>query len=223
MMPGWVIVDVRDEAALVSALQEMWRGSGWVARVTFAAKKSSRAVTVASPDRASATRSPKWPDVLTDWSEIHGEPLFPDDLLTAAAEATAWNGANAIACFAEPRDGVASVAWYRGQKAGSPSEFALELFEHVGGAAVAWSPEAELGRPGDGSMRVRGAKLGKKVAGLFVEGADLALLDRMVGTSRPTAETLARRAFASVLGFEPPGFVEINQLVSAAPRKEVGE
>jgi len=144
-------------------------------------------------------RPPRWPDVLSDWHDIYGDPLFPDHALPVLAEALSALGAEALALHADNGLVGATVAWYE--------KGALALYEHVGSATVSWTEADGLGRPPDGTLR--------SAAAGFV-------LDRIALQNKANGEALLDRALHRILAHDPPPFEELAGMVVTAPPEMVG-
>lgn len=213
-MHTWLVVEAAHGALLPVAVERAWRGgAAAVAEVLLPARKGRGALLFAWPaaEPAAARGQPRWPDVLCDWSEIHEEPLFPGAALALLAEDLSGLGADVLLVHAEPGLARATVAWYE--------KGALTLYEHVGGATVAWSEADGLGRPLDASRASNAALAGRALASA---DRDLFVLDRIDGANRATGEALLDRAFHRLLAADPPPFDELAGVVATAPRRRVG-
>ncbi|HEU5055017.1 MAG TPA: hypothetical protein VFU21_00770 [Kofleriaceae bacterium] len=192
-----MVVEAAHANLLAAAVGRAWRGgAAEVVRLALpAGRGKSRELLFAWGDGAPPVRTPRWPEVLIDWHDIHGDPLFPGDALPVLAEELSALGAEALALHAEPGLAGATVAWYeRG---------ALALYEHVGSATVSWTEADGLGRPPDGTLR--SAAVG------FV-------LDRIALQNRANGEALLERALHRILAHDPPPFDELAGMVVTAPR-----
>lgn len=195
-MFAWVVIEAEHAGLLPAAVGRAWRGGAAnVARAALPARKGTRELLfiTAEPGQAVA-RAPRWPDVLTDWHDIYGDALFPDDALPVLAEALSSLGADALALHADHGLAGATVAWY--------AKGALSLYEHVGGATVAWNEADGLGRPADGTLSTA-------VAGF--------VLDRIELQNRATGEALLDRALYRFLAADPPPFDQLAGIVATAP------
>src|SRR5262249_16721271 len=106
-----------------------------------------------------------------------------------------------------------TTAWYRKGK--------IAELEHVGAAQVAWTPDAGLGRPFDGSNRAVGAQVGRRVAELVGDERTANLMDRLQGTSLAVGEAILRSAFLRILGTDPPPMDELAGQVATAPARRL--
>ncbi len=188
-MLDWLAVRPAHEAILMQAIPRAWTG-GPIAIASLAG-----AIVVTS-EGARPRRPPRWPDVLVEWAEIYEERLFATDVAPVLAEEVSALGADALAAHADPGFARAGVGWYE--------KGALALYEHVGGASVAWSPDGGLGRPADssaGSMFASRGRLGGALAG------------------EAGGELLLARAFLRLLGTDPPPIDQLAGLVAQAPTK----
>jgi hypothetical protein len=197
-MHAWVVVEAEHAGLVSSALARAWRGRAALTRLALPARRGSRELLFAWPESAEAIRPPRWPEVLSDWHDIYGDPLFPGDALPVLAEELSALGAEALALHAEPGLARATVAWYE--------KGALALYEHVGSATVSWTEADGLGRPPDGTLR--------SAAAGFV-------LDRIALQNRANGEALLDRALHRILAHDPPPFEELAGMVVTAPRLEL--
>jgi hypothetical protein len=200
----WTVVEQERQAVLVEAISRAWRGGhGVVCTLEVPARGRPRPLLVAWAEGARAARSPRWPDLLGDWSDIHEEPIFPSPEAPVLAEEVSALGADAFVCHAAPGLGQATVGWYE--------KGALIAYEHVGAATVSFTPDDGLGRPFDGS-----------VAQLLTRGArrllpDENVLERIEKTNAAVGEHLIARAFLRLLDVDPPPIDELAGLVARAP------
>ncbi|HUS64023.1 MAG TPA: hypothetical protein VMZ28_05745 [Kofleriaceae bacterium] len=198
-MFSWVVVEAEHGKLLPPALALAWGSGAEVARVALPARKALRELLfVAAPPGQRPLRAPRWPDVLTDWHDIYGDALFPDDALPVLAEALSSLGADALALHADHGLAGATVAWY--------AKGALSLYEHVGGSTVAWNEEDGLGRPPDGT---------------FTGAVTSFVLDRIALQNRATGEALLVRALHRFLAADPPPFDDLAGRVATAPRASI--
>jgi hypothetical protein len=216
-MYSWVVVELEQAGLLPAALARAWQGGGAeAAHVDLPARKEPRVLVFTSADPAGGTpaarRPPRWPDLLTDWSDIYSEPLFPDDAMPVLAEEISAMGADALLVHAAPGVAGATVAWYeRG---------ALSRYEHVGGATVSWAEGEGLGRPSEGGGRGMAVAGARKLAGAVGTDRDEFILDRIEQSARATGEALIERALYRFLAADPPPFDELAGLIArAAPRR----
>jgi hypothetical protein len=200
---SWVVVEAEHAGLVSPALGRAWKGgaSAAVARLAVPVRRGERELLFLWPEPAAPAlvRPPRWPDVLCDWHDIYGDPLFPDDALPALAEALSALGAEALALHADHGLAGATIAWYE--------KGALAHCEHVGSATVSWNEADGLGRPPDGTLR--------SAAAGFV-------LDRIALQNRATGEALLDRALHRILGHDPPPFEELAGMVVTAPHQVVG-
>ena len=202
-MHAWVVVEAEHRALFPAALARAWKGGGAAraARLALPARRGQRELLFVWPDPPAPplVRPPRWPDVLSDWHDIYGDPLFPDDALPVLAEALSALGAEALALHADHGLAGATVAWYE--------KGALALYEHVGSATVSWTEADGLGRPPDGTLR--------SAAAGFV-------LDRIALQNKANGEALLDRALHRILAHDPPPFEELAGMVVTAPCEMVG-
>jgi hypothetical protein len=197
----WTVVEHARREVLVRALSRGWRdGQAVLCDLVVPHEKQPRTLCVAWAEGASAMRKPRWPDLLTDWSDIHEDALFPSAEAPVLAEEVSGLGADAFICHGQPGLSRATVGWYE--------KGALTAYEHVGSATVSWTPGGGLGRPFDGS-----------VAQLLARGAkallpDETVLDRIEKTNAAVGELLIRRAFLRLLDDDPPPIDELHGLLA---------
>ena len=109
-MHAWVVVEAEHAGLVSSALARAWRGGAALTRLALPARRGSRELLFAWPESAEAIRPPRWPEVLSDWHDIYGDPLFPGDALPVLAEELSALGAEALALHAEPEPASGDVA-----------------------------------------------------------------------------------------------------------------
>lgn len=211
-MIEWLLINNEaGQAAQADTLRRLlgraWRGSARAALLRVTEK--ARPVLVLSPEGATALREPRWPDVLSDWSDIYEERLFPSPLLPVAGEVLSEQGAECLALHADlgapsgPRGGI---AWYE--------KGALVELEQVGQAAVAWRPGQPLSRPAAGGARSQLAGLGRAMA---KTQAEQGLYERVESGLAATTEQVLERALLRLLGTDPPPLNELAAAVLRAP------
>jgi len=141
-MFAWVVIREDNSDVLTAAVARAWTGAASVAHLELPAKranKPAKRIVIVAPEVAHAKRSPRWPDVLAEWSDINEEPLFPGAELPVLAEELSSLGAQALCVHGGPGLTQATAAWFdRG---------ALVGYEHLGGTPVIWEPDGGLGRP----------------------------------------------------------------------------
>jgi hypothetical protein len=205
-MYAWLVVEVEQAVLLNAAVGRAWRaGAAEAVDVGLPAHKATRLLSFAwAAGDPAPRRAPRWPELLVEWSDIYGEPLFPGDAMPVLAEEISAMGADALLIHVAPGLAGATIGWFeRG---------ALSSYEHVGGATVAWSEADGLGRPPDGgSVAVSGAR---KLAGAAGSAKDEFVLDRIAQTARATGEALVHRALFRFLAADPPPFDELTGLLA---------
>jgi hypothetical protein len=208
----WVVVPGEARDLLGRAVSTAWRGgAAIVAPFAWTAKRASKPIAVAWPDAGvSARRTPRWPELLADWSDIHEEKLFPGDACPVLAEDVSGLGVDAVAIHGAPGLKGATVAWY--------ARGAMISYEHVGQSTVSWEPDAGLGRPYDGSTASLLAMGGRKLADAVGSVGDAALMDRIENTNRAIGEVLIERALRRMLDADPPAPAELAGLLVRAPQ-----
>lgn len=210
-MIEWLFVAGDYPPDLNRRLAVAWRGSALVSVLRLTAK--ARPCTVIEPEAITARRLPRWPDVLTDWTDIYEEPLFPGPALPVAAEVLSETGAEALALFADlghpsgPRGGV---AWYH--KGG------LSEFEQVGNAAVAWQKGQPLSRPRVHDARAQLAALGRSVAS---SDRDAGLYERVESSRLVTTEAILARALLRLTDADPPPLNALAEVLQRGGRARV--
>jgi hypothetical protein len=192
-----VVIEAAHAGLVPAALGRVWSGGALAAvRLALPARRGERELLFLWPEtEPSLRRSARWPEVLVDWQEIHGDALFPGQPLPLLAEGLSGLGAEALALHADHGLAGATVAWYE--------KGALALYEHVGSATVAWTEEGGLGRPAEGGLAMAAASF---------------VLDRIALQNRASGEALLRRALHRFLAAEPPAFEELAGMVATAPR-----
>ena len=202
-MHSWVVVEAEHAGLLEAAIGRVWKpgATAAAARLSLPARRGERELLFLWPEPPAPAliRPPRWPDVLSDWHDIYGDPLFPDDALPVLAEALSALGAEALALHADHGLAGATVAWYE--------KGALALYEHVGSATVSWTEADGLGRPPDGT-------LGSAAAGF--------VLDRIALQNRANGEALLDRALHRILAHDPPPFDQVAGMVATAQHHTVG-
>ena len=145
-MFAWVVIREENCDVLPPAIARAWTGGAQVAHLELPAKranKPAKRIVIVAPEVAHAKRTPRWPDVLGEWSDINEEALFPSGELPVLAEELSALGAQTLCVHGGPGFAQATVAWYeRG---------ALVGYEHVGGTPVIWDPDGGLGRTLEGA------------------------------------------------------------------------
>lgn len=210
-MIEWLFISGEYPADLNRRLSAVWRGSALVSVLRVTAK--ARPCTVVLPESVTALRKPRWPDVLSDWTDIYEEPLFPGPALPAAGEALSETGAECLALFADlghpsgPRGGI---AWYH--KGG------LSEFEQVGNAAVAWQKGQPLSRPRVHDARAQLASLGRAVAST---DRDAGLYDRVESSRAVTTESILARALLRLTAADPPPINELAEVLGRGGRTRI--
>jgi hypothetical protein len=207
-MLQWLFISGEYPPDLDRRLAKVWRGSAWVSVLRLTAK--ARPCTVIEPEVATALQKPRWPDVLTDWTDIYEEPLFPSALLPVGGELLSETGAESLALFADlghPGGARGGVAWY--QKGG------LLEFEQVGTAAVAWQKGQPLSRPKVHDARASLAALGRSVAD---NQRDVGLYDRVESSRAVTAEAILARALLRLTAADPPPVNELAEILHRGGR-----
>jgi hypothetical protein len=199
----WLCVRSEHRAPVHNALARAWRGGAVVVA-------DLPPLTFFWPDGAAARRAPTWPDVLDDWKDIYDEKLFTSDPVPVLAEEASGLGAEVLVVSAELGFAQATTAWYR--------KGALAEYEHVGGGAqVAWTPDAGLGRPFDGSRRTMTASASRRLSELLGADGFASTFERLEKTSKAAGEAVLFHAFVRLLGREPPPLAELAGMVAAAP------
>jgi hypothetical protein len=207
-MLQWLFVAGDYPHDLERRLAKAFCGSALVSVLRLTAK--ARPCTVIEPEAATVLRKPRWPDVLTDWTEIYEEPLFPSPLLPVAAEVLSETGAESLALFADlghPSGARGGVAWY--QKGG------LVELEQVGSAAVAWQKGQPLSRPRVHDARAQLAALGRSRAD---NDRDAGLYDRVESSRAVTAEAILARALLRLTATDPPPISELAEVLARGGR-----
>jgi hypothetical protein len=205
----WVVVGHDRRELLVKSIVKSWRGGhAVVCDVELPARRGTKWLAIAWADGASPRRDPRWPEVLTDWSDINDERLFPEKTLPIVAEEVSGLGADAFIAHGEPGLERATVAWY--------GKGAVVSYEHVGSSTVAWTPEEGLGRPFDGTAAQLAARGYKKLAALMGSDRDVNLAERIAQTNQAVGELLISRAFLRLLDTDPPEIDELAGLIARA-------
>lgn len=203
-MIEWLLLP-GDQAALCrTVLGQAFRGSAQ-ARVLRPTPRS-REITVLGLEAASPRRQPRWPDVLTDWADIHEEPLFPSTRAPLAGEVLSETGPDCLALHADLGAARGGIAWYE--------KGALVELEQVGRAAVAWRRGQPLGRPRAGGVRAQLASLARRMADSPREAG---LYERVEAGLAVTAEALIARALLRLLDDDPPLLPELSRAVLTTP------
>jgi hypothetical protein len=208
-MLEWAVVKAEHRQILPTAMQKAWRGGeGVVADVGFETKPGypPRFVTFAWGEGTSARRAAAWPDLLTDWTDIYDEKLFPSDVIPVLAEEASALGASVLIAQADHGLGRASQGWY--------AKGALVEYEHVGSASVAWMPGTGLGRPFDGSTAQLAGQAGKRVAKFLGDKGTSDVLSRMEGANVAIGAAILEHAFFRVLDQDPPTMDILAGMVS---------
>lgn len=197
-------------AELPRRLGKVWKGSALCSVLRLA---KANVVTVVEPLDVRAVRSPNWPDVLSDWSDIHEESLFPSPLLPVAGEVLSESGPDVLCLFADPSQPErvrGGIAFYeRG---------ALRELEQVGRAAVAWQKGQPLGRPRITDFRSQLFSFGKKMADTR---RDADLFQRADAARAITAEMVVARALLKVLDIDPPSLPDLAQALERSGRAKL--
>lgn len=197
-------------AELPRRLGKVWKGSALCSVLRLA---KANVVTVVEPLDVRAVRSPNWPDVLSDWSDIHEESLFPSPLLPVAGEVLSESGPDVLCLFADPSQPErvrGGIAFYeRG---------ALRELEQVGRAAVAWQKGQPLGRPRVTDFRSQLFSFGKKMADTR---RDADLFQRADAARAITAEMVVARALLKVLDIDPPSLPDLAQALERSGRAKL--
>ncbi|HTE51347.1 MAG TPA: hypothetical protein VK698_10810 [Kofleriaceae bacterium] len=213
-MYAWLVVEETQAKLLPAALGRAWRqGAALSAVLELPERRRTQALVFAwaDPQAAEATprRPPRWPDLLSEWSEIYGEPLFQGDALPVLGEETSALGADALIVHVAPGLAGATIAWYeRG---------ALISYEHVGAATVSWTEPEGLGRPLEGGRRGSLAAGARKLA----SAEDDLILDRIEKSARATGEALLERALHRFLAHDPPPFEDLAGLLARATTQRI--
>lgn len=210
-MIEWLFISGDYPPDLNRRLAAVWRGSAYVSVLRLTQK--ARPCTVVEPESITALRKPRWPDVLSDWTDIYEEPLFPSPGLPAAGEVLSETGTETLALFADlghpsgPRGGV---AWYH--KGG------LAEFEQVGNAAVAWQKGQPLSRPRVHDARAQLASLGRAVADT---DRDAGLYDRVESSRAVTTESILARALLRLTAADPPAINTLAEVLHRGGRTRI--
>lgn len=207
-MLEWLFIASDRVPDLERRLAKVWRGGAHVSILRLTAK--ARPCTVIEPDGAVALTRPRWPDVLSDWTDIYEEPLFPSPLLPVAGELLSETGAETLALFADlghPGGARGGVAWY--QKGG------LHELEQVGNAAVAWQKGQPLSRPRVHDARAQLAALGRTHADT---DRDAGLYERVEAGRAITAEAVLARALLRLTDADPPPINTLAELLHRGGR-----
>jgi len=207
-MLEWLFIPGDYPADLERRLAKAWRGGAYVSVLRLTAK--ARPCTVIEPDGATAIKKPRWPDVLSDWTDIYEESLFPSPLLPVAGELLSETGAESLALFADlghPSGARGGIAWY--QKGG------LHELEQVGNAAVAWQKGQPLSRPRVHDARAQLAALGRSHA---ENDRDAGLYDRVESSRAVTAEAILARALLRLTDTDPPPISELAEILHRGGR-----
>lgn len=208
-MIQWMLLPGAPDAVTDKAAEQAWVGGAAVI-TQLPLGRNAAPVTIVAADGARARRKARYPEILTDWAEIYGAKLFPDDTLPVICEEASGLGKDALAIFGEPGLTRATVAWY--------AKGALAVYERVANdGTVAWAPGQQLGRPFDGSLRQVASWVGRKVT----SDKDAPLFDRMDNTTRATGEALIARALWRLLDTTPPTLDKIAGMVTSAPERRL--
>ncbi|MBL8635677.1 MAG: hypothetical protein JNM40_20800 [Myxococcales bacterium] len=209
-MMEWLMFPGEFTAELPRRLGKVWKGSALCSVLRLA---KANVVTVVEPLDVRAVRSPNWPDVLSDWSDIHEESLFPSPLLPVAGEVLSESGPDVLCLFADPSQPErvrGGIAFYeRG---------ALRELEQVGRAAVAWQKGQPLGRPRVTDFRSQLFSFGKKMADTR---RDADLFQRADAARAITAEMVVARALLKVLDIDPPSLPDLAQALERSGRAKL--
>jgi hypothetical protein len=207
-MLEWLFVAGEYSPEFERRLARAWRGSAWDSVLRLTAK--ARPCTVIEPEAATALQKPRWPDVLSDWTDIYEESLFPSALLPVAGEVLSETGPEVLGLFSDlghPAGARGGVAWYH--KGG------LVEFEQVGSAAVAWQKGQPLSRPRVHDARAQLAAMGRSFAD---SDRDAALYDRVDAGRAVTAEAILGRALLRLTDADPPPISELAQVLHRGGR-----
>src|SRR5690242_11671951 len=98
-MIEWLLLPGHQADAVRALLGRAWAGKAQLRLLRPTPR--SRPITVLLPEAATARRAPRWPDVLSDWSDIYEEPLFPSPLLPVAGEVLSELGQDCLALHAD--------------------------------------------------------------------------------------------------------------------------
>jgi hypothetical protein len=204
-MLDWLVIRATHRNLLPQALPKAWRG-GEAVIVDLAFAPRNTPVTFVMAHGCAPVRPARWPDVLTEWTEIYDEQPFGDRLLPVLAEELSGLGADVLITRAELGLQKADVAWYE--------KGAVRQVEHVGGSQLAWSPEDGLGRPQSTSLALAGGKFAAKLTRAD-KTADL--LERLSATSLAVAEAILTRAHFLIMDADPPPMDQLAGIVGGAP------
>jgi hypothetical protein len=158
------------------------------------ARVGGKWLTVAWAEGCRPKRAPRWPEVLDTWREFHSdEALFPADQIPVLAEEVSGLGHEALTLAVAAGVSAATVGWYQ--------KGALAEYEHVGREAVAWYPEAGLGRPRlDGVLE----SLAGFGAWQAEDAAEKATYDRVASGLKIEAAGVYQKALKRLLDEDPP-------------------
>ena len=201
-MIEWLILPGAVTPELARRLAAVWRGNALSSSPYLGNK--ARSCTIVAPETISVTRQPRWPDVLSDWSDIYEEKLFPSPTLPVAGELWSESGSEALALYADlghPGGARGGIAWY--QKGG------LVELEQIGKAAVGWQKGQPLGRPKVSDARSQLASLGRAIADSDREAA---LYERVESSRAASTEMVLYRALTRMFSVEPPPLNELAEL-----------
>lgn len=207
-MIEWLFISGEYPQDLDRRLAKVWRGSAWVSLLRLT--KKARPCTIIEPESVTALRQPRWPDVLTDWTDIYEESLFPSTRLPVAGELLSETGSETLALFADlghPQGARGGVAWH--DKGG------LIEFEQVGNAAVAWQKGQPLSRPKVHDARSQLAALGRSMT---ETDRDAGLYDRVGAGRAVNAEAIMARALLRLTDADPPPINELAELIHRSGR-----
>ena len=209
-MIEWLMFPGEFTAELPRRLTKVWKGSALCSVLRL---PKANVVTVVEPLDVRAVRAPSWPDVLSDWVDIHEEPMFPSPLLPVAGEVLSESGPDVLCLFADPSQPErirGGIAFY--ERGG------LRELEQVGRAAVAWQKGQPLGRPRVTDFRSQLFSFGKKMADSRRESD---LFQRADAARAVTAEMVVARALQKVLDIDPPSLPDLVQVLERSGRAKL--
>ena len=209
-MIEWLLFPGEFSADLPRRLVKVWRGTSLVSVLRL---PDARVVTVIEPRELRALREPRWPDVLSDWVDIHEEPIFPSPLLPVAGEALSETGPDVLCMFADPTEPErvrGGIAWYEKGR--------LRELEQVGRAAVAWRQGEPLGRPRVSDLRSQLFSFGRKLAD---SRRDADMFQRADNARAVTAEAVVARALTKLLNTEPPALPDLAAALERGGRAKL--
>ncbi len=209
-MVEWLLFPGEFSADLPRRLVKVWRGSALVSVLRL---PRAQVVTVVEPMQLRALREPRWPDVLSDWVDIHEEPIFPTPNLPVAGEAVSEAAPEVLCIFADPSqpDRVrGGIAWYE--------KGALRELEQVGRAAVAWRQGEPLGRPRVSDVKSQLFSFGRRLSD---SKRDVNLFERADAARAVTAEAVVERALRKLLDTDPPALPDLAQALERSGRAKL--